>query len=178
MSPGFQTKGLRRWPDNPADWRRLAVGSACFLGMSPVAPGSFGALLGVAIHALAVWALPEEFRRAAILSAMAFIAWANHALTPWAESFFEGEDPGHFVLDEVAGYLMIPLFFPQGHFVWLALWGFLLFRVFDIVKLPGARWIDREFHSSWGILLDDIVSGFYAVVVLYLLGLAGVLHIQ
>ena len=43
-----------------------------------------------------------------------------------------------------------------------AVLGFLVFRIFDIIKLPGARYIDRNWHGAWGILLDDIVSGLYA----------------
>ena len=43
------------------------------------------------------------------------------------------------------------------------------FRVFDIVKIPPALQIDREMSGGWGILLDDLVSGLYAVGFLHLL---------
>ena len=45
---------------------------------------------------------------------------------------------------------------------------FLLFRFFDIVKLPPARLIDREWHHGFGVMADDIVAAFYALIVLAL----------
>jgi phosphatidylglycerophosphatase A len=62
---------------------------------------------------------------------------------------------------------MVPLLLPQGTLWQVGFWGFLLFRVFDIIKIPPARQIDRNMHGSWGILLDDLVSGAYAALVLY-----------
>ncbi len=47
--------------------------------------------------------------------------------------------------------------------------GFLLFRIIDIIKQRPARQIDKYMGGSWGILLDDIVSGCYAVAILYLM---------
>jgi phosphatidylglycerophosphatase A len=44
----------------------------------------------------------------------------------------------------------------------VVVFGFLLFRVLDIIKVPPARQIDRDWHGAWGILLDDVVSGLYA----------------
>jgi phosphatidylglycerophosphatase A len=92
---------------------------------------------------------------------------ANNWLTPWAVAFWQQEDPGHFVLDEVAGYLLVPLLFHQGQLWQVALWGFLLFRVFDIIKIPPARQVDQQIHGAWGILLDDLVSSVYVVLVMY-----------
>lgn len=66
------------------------------------------------------------------------------------------------MLDEVAGYLIVPLLVHTGPLWTTAVLGFLVFRIFDIIKLPGARYIDRNWHGAWGILLDDIVSGLYA----------------
>jgi phosphatidylglycerophosphatase A len=45
---------------------------------------------------------------------------------------------------------------------------FLLFRLFDIVKPPPARFIDREWHGGFGVMADDIVAAFYALIVLAL----------
>ena len=144
-----------------------AIGSALGLGLSPIAPGSFGALLGVA-YAVAVFLyLPLAWRPWAMGLGLAGVSAANHWLTPWAVSYWKDEDPGRFVLDEIAGYLMVPLLFPQGTLWQIGFWGFLLFRIFDVVKIPPARQIDRNMHGPWGILLDDLVSGAYAALVLY-----------
>lgn len=145
-----------------------AIGSALGLGLSPIAPGSFGALLGVAYAVPVFLYMPVAWRVPAIGLGLAAVAAANHFLTPWAVAYWKDEDPGHFVLDEIAGYLMVPLLLPQGTLWQVGFWGFLLFRVFDVVKIPPARQIDRNWHGPWGIVLDDLVSGAYAALVLYL----------
>jgi phosphatidylglycerophosphatase A len=144
-----------------------AIGSAFGLGLSPIAPGSFGALVGVAYAVGVFLLLPLAARPWAIGVGLVLVSAANHGLTPWAVAYWKDEDPKHFVLDEVAGYLVVPLLMPQGTLWEVAFWGFLLFRVFDVVKIPPARQIDRDLHGSWGILLDDIVSGVYAALALY-----------
>ena len=153
---------------NRGDRWRLFVASAGWLGLAPIAPGSFGALLGVAIH-LVIWSLfaSSLVRTVLVGSALLLVSWAHFAVTGWAIAYWRDKDPKNFVLDEVAGYLVVPLLHPQGSIVFVVVAGFLLFRVLDIIKLPPARQIDRDWVGAWGILLDDIVSGVYAVVVVY-----------
>ena len=62
----------------------------------------------------------------------------------------------------------MPIFFHKGPTWQIALWGYILFRLFDIIKIPPARQIDRRMKDAWGILLDDVVSAFYALIVMYL----------
>jgi phosphatidylglycerophosphatase A len=145
----------------------LAIGSALGLGLLPVAPGSFAALFGVAAHVAVVYFLPSGWHWPALLALLLAISWANHVLTPWAVRYWNDEDPRHFVLDEIAGYLVVPLVFPGGSLFQVASIGFLLFRVLDIIKVPPARQLDRDLHGSWGILLDDIVSGSYAALLMH-----------
>ncbi|MCL1919566.1 MAG: phosphatidylglycerophosphatase A [Kiritimatiellaeota bacterium] len=170
---------------------RLCIGSAFGLGLMPVAPGSFGALLGVAMHLGVVWWVSPFYRMEALLACFVVVCAAHFILTPWAQKYWNDTDPSHFVLDEVAGYLVTAmvlsfLYPPRSVLFSFALdssrwycvesaplWftmlaGFLTFRVFDIIKLPGARYIDRNWHGAWGVLLDDIVSGVYAAVVVAL----------
>lgn len=73
------------------------------------------------------------------------------------------EDPGPVVIDEAAGYLFSVAFLPHGPAMALA--GFLLFRVFDILKPPPARQLER-LHGGWGIVLDDVAAGIMANAVL------------
>ncbi|HXV63231.1 MAG TPA: phosphatidylglycerophosphatase A [Vicinamibacteria bacterium] len=149
------------------DTIRLAVGSALGLGLAPVAPGSFGALLGVVIHVVAFFSLSRAMLPWALLGALIATILANHVLTPWAVDYWREKDPSHFVLDEVAGYLMVPLLYPYGPLWHTAVVGFLLFRVIDIIKVPPARQIDRQLSGPWGIVLDDLVSGAYAAMLLH-----------
>lgn len=149
------------------DYVSLFIGSAFGLGLMPVAPGTFGALLGVILHVVVVLSLPPGVQWLALLVLFLLVCAANNILTPWAEAYWQQDDPEHFVLDEAAGYLLVPLLFHQGQIWQVALWGFLLFRFFDIMKIPPARQVDQQIHGAWGILLDDLVSSVYAVLVMY-----------
>ncbi|HLC16351.1 MAG TPA: phosphatidylglycerophosphatase A [Thermodesulfovibrionia bacterium] len=148
----------------------LLIGSAFGLGLLPIAPGSWAALLGVIIHVISVLLLPSPLHCTIVLIfALFLVSLANHLLTPWAVQYWNKKDPGNFVLDEVAGYLLVPILFHHGKLWQVALWGFLIFRIFDIIKLPIARQIDRNVTGPWGILLDDLVSAVYTVFALYCL---------
>ena len=76
------------------------------------------------------------------------------------------KDPGHVVIDEVAGQLVTFIACP---IVWQALLaGFILFRVFDIVKPPPVRMLEK-LPGGTGIVVDDVGAGVYALIVLQLL---------
>jgi phosphatidylglycerophosphatase A len=146
----------------------LFVASACGLGLMPVAPGSFGALLGVAIHLACVRWVAPGYQLLALFVALFAVSAAHYALTPWAQRHWRDDDPGNFVLDEVAGYLVVPIVVRTGPVWFVALAGFLLFRVLDIIKIPPASQIDQTMHDAWGVLLDDLVSGLYAAGLVWL----------
>ena len=165
----------------------LFLASAGGLGLMPIAPGSFGALLGVGMHVAVALLAPPECRLVFLITCFVVVCVAHFLLTPWAQKYWNDPDPGHFVLDEVAGYLVVPIllmnvpmvvvqnsmsigpstFLEPAPLWYLATAGFFVFRVFDIIKLPGARYIDRNWHGAWGVLLDDIVSGVYAAGVVW-----------
>ena len=141
---------------------RLLLASAFGLGLMPLAPGSFGALLGVGIHLTVVWWFPEKWQWVALAICFIVVCTIHFLLTPWAQKYWNDDDPGQFVLDEVAVYLVVPLVVRAEPLWIIVLAGFLLFRILDIIKIPPARQIDRNWHGAWGVLLDDIVSGLYA----------------
>ena len=145
---------------------RVFVGSGFGLGLAPVAPGSFGALLGLAWHAFAFrsgWR-PVDVRVWCLTGAVLFAA-VHYILTPWAQRHWRDPDPRHFVLDEIVGYLCVPVFAVDFVYWWQLAASFLVFRVFDAIKLPGARYIDRNIHNAHGVLFDDVVSAAYAALV-------------
>ena len=85
-----------------------------------------------------------------------------------AEKVFGRVDPGQVVIDEVAGQIIT--FIATPRIGWMGLIaGFILFRVFDIVKPFPARQAER-FPGGWGIMLDDVVAGLYSLIVLTILG--------
>ena len=148
---------------------RLALALATSLGVGyvPVAPGTFGSVVG-----LIVWAaLPKDPWTQLVAIVVLFIAGAWSAGV--AERHFNGTDPGPVVIDEVMGMLMTLWMVPVG---WPgALLGFLSFRVFDVVKPYPANRLE-ELHGGVGIMADDGMAAVYANLALRaLLFVAGML---
>lgn len=138
---------------------RLGIVSFGFLGCSPIAPGTFGTLGGVAI----AWALRRtQLYPVYIIAAALAIYVMGRSLGGWAERYSGRKDPGIFVLDEVVGYLLT-LFWLSGPSTLALVVGFFVFRFFDIFKPPPARRLER-IPGGDGILLDDVVSGIYGLV--------------
>lgn len=135
------------------------------VGYAPVAPGTAGSLVGVALVA-AIGRLPAEgwvlSSLLAVLVAATFLAGAWAAAR--AEKFFGRTDPGQVVIDEVAGQMTTFLLWPGASFAWLIA-GFVLFRAFDVLKpFPAGR--AERVPGGWGIMLDDLVAGGYSLAVM------------
>lgn len=95
-----------------------------------------------------------------------------------AESFLCRKDPPDVVADEVAGQCLPLMFLPAWsvnsptHAACTLLGAFLAFRLFDIIKLPPAGGLQRH-PAGWGILLDDLVAGVQAMVLVQVVVRAG-----
>ena len=78
-------------------------------------------------------------------------------------------DHSSMVIDEVFAVWMVLLFVPEA-WQWQAA-AFAAFRMFDIVKMPPARWFDTDerWHNGWGVMLDDAAAALQATVVMVLL---------
>ena len=171
-------KTVRQNPLHCGDRCCLLLATALGLGLSPIGPGTCGTLLGILIQLVVVLLLPLALQWAALVLCLLAVAALNILVAPWASRYWRAKDPKHFVLDEVAGYLMVPVLFHQGQLWQIMLWGFVLFRICDIVKIPPASQIDRHMHGPLGILLDDLVAGLYAAAGMYLLAaLSSHLHL-
>jgi len=84
-----------------------------------------------------------------------------------ASRSLESHDHPGIVWDEIAGMMLTMLFIP---FSWITLGaGFLLFRVFDILKPWPIRYVDRKVSGGLGIMLDDIIAAVFANILLRLL---------
>jgi phosphatidylglycerophosphatase A len=134
----------------------LAIATAFGAGFLPKAPGTAGALVGVAAFALGAPPL--------LGAALLFLpgVWAA-TLTAHAAG---RKDPQIVVIDEVLGQ-WVTLIGASTSAPSLAA-GFLLFRVFDIVKPWPVRWLEKA-PDGWGIVLDDIMAGVYGYLVMLLL---------
>jgi phosphatidylglycerophosphatase A len=138
----------------------LAVLIATFgyVGKFPLAPGTAGSAAGVALYALLRVYAPAWSEPAAILVLLAAGTWAATA----AERHFARKDPGPVVVDEVMGMLVTLAWLPLN--ATGALVGFLVFRVFDVIKPWPADRLEA-LPRGVGIMADDLVAGIYANLV-------------
>jgi len=147
------------------------VGTAFGLGYAPFAPGTAGILLAVAIHLAIFFLTPPALHFWLIGAALIGACVVTVLITPACERYFGKKDPGAFVMDEVAGYLLTVLFFRTPNIWPTVAWAFVVTRFFDIVKPPPIRRLEK-LPSGWGILIDDLAASVYAIIVLYLIAWA------
>jgi len=141
-----------------------AITTVLGLGYSPIAPGTCGALGGVAYLGLVYhfgfyYSLPLLL--ALIVVSTLLGIWSTDKVVPlW------GEDPSRVVIDELAGYwitmILVPLSWPNIFI------GFVLFRFFDILKPLGIGWIDKNVKGGLGVMFDDVLAGVYACLCMHL----------
>lgn len=148
-----------------ATWLATVGGAGYF----PVAPGTIGAAAGV----LLVWLIERtSLARAWLPAVIGAATVAIFAIGVWsagrAEEFFGRTDPGHVVIDEVAGQMIALVALPQASWKSLVA-AFLVFRFFDVVKPFPARRAEH-LRGGWGIMVDDVVAGAYSLAVLMLAG--------
>ena len=137
----------------------LATGA--MIGFVPVAPGTFGTLLGIPIaFGLAQVAVP-----AAVILLLALTA-ASAWISGQAERIFGSKDPGRIVIDEIVGMAVTLVGLPLNLATVCA--GFIVFRCLDILKPPPIRWFDSHIKGGWGVVLDDVVAGVMANMVIRL----------
>jgi phosphatidylglycerophosphatase A len=143
---------------------RLAVfvATVAYCGYFPVAPGTIGSAAGLVVYALVRWTGSPVVELAAIV--VLFAAGVVSATA--AERHFGGTDPGPVVIDEVVGMLVTLALVPAGGAAAVA--GFVVFRVFDVIKPFPANRLE-ELHGGLGIMADDAMAGIYANAALRLL---------
>jgi len=130
-------------------------------GLSPKAPGTFGTIA----------ALPFVFLLQAssiyIYLAVLVIGFAIGVyLCEHASKIMGVHDHGGIVWDEFIGMWLAMLAVPLG-WQWL-LAGFVLFRIFDIAKPWPIGWLDKKVSGGFGIMIDDVLAGLYALLILQL----------
>ena len=147
----------------------LMIATGLGLGYAPVAPGTFGSFLGILlILLLSRLGWKDGHRVAFYLVIVGIISAIGIWAASRAESIFQRKDPPQVVIDEIVGQLLtFGLIFRNPRFL-LLLIGFLFFRLFDIVKPFPIRRLERA-PLGFGIILDDLVAGFYASLVVFIL---------
>ena len=133
-----------------------------YIGKIPLAPGTFGSLIGLPLCFL----LAGIQLSAAIIAALLIIAlaiWISNV----AERTLERKDPGCIVIDEIAG--MVVTFIGLPFTLTTAVLGFILFRILDILKPFPIRILDQRLSGGLGIVADDVVAGIFANVIVRIL---------
>lgn len=144
-------------------------------GRSKKAPGTVGSLATLPL----AFALAYYFGLWGIITGV-LISFIIGIITVTEVLKTTPHDPGFVVIDEVAGQLLtfapVAAFLQNNPRAWLTyLVGFILFRIFDIFKPQPVRWADRKILNAWGVMLDDIIAGVYAMLILYILQTFGMI---
>ncbi|MBV1881807.1 MAG: phosphatidylglycerophosphatase A [Pseudomonadales bacterium] len=143
-----------KW-SNPIHLLALGFGS----GAVPKAPGTFGTLIGVLFY------FPMTYlSHAHYLVLVGFLFVAGIYICGRTAKDFGVHDHGSIVWDEIVGYLITMIFAPTG-WPWIVL-GFVLFRIFDIWKPWPISLLDKKVHGGFGIMIDDVLAGVYAMGVM------------
>ena len=140
----------------------LFIATCGYLGYVPVAPGTFGSAAGLVVFAAVRWSGSPALELAVIILLFAVGVWSASA----AERHFGGVDPAPVILDEVVGMLITLAFLPVN--ITGAVVGFLLFRLFDVVKPWPANRLEAV-HGGLGVMADDAMAGVYGNVAMRLL---------
>jgi phosphatidylglycerophosphatase A len=143
---------LHKWQH----WLALGFGS----GLAPKAPGTFGTMAALPL----VWLLamlPFSWSAAVIF----VCAVLGVYLCDVVSRDIGAEDHGAIVWDEIVGFAItlwaVPLTIQN------VLIAFVLFRMLDIIKPWPIRWFDRNLHGGFGVMMDDIVAGVLACLLLH-----------
>ncbi|MGZ5007900.1 MAG: phosphatidylglycerophosphatase A family protein [Methylobacter sp.] len=124
-------------------------------GLAKKAPGTFGTLAAIPVYWLFAQANLFVYSLLTLIVTIVGIWICDIAAKKLGEHDFGG-----IVWDEIAGYLITLWLVP---FSWQAVaLGFVLFRIFDIVKPWPIKWIDRKVQGGFGIMLDDVLAGVFA----------------
>jgi phosphatidylglycerophosphatase A len=158
-----------------ADFVAVVIATGFGAGFIPFSPGTFGSIVGLLI----AYGLISAFGSDALLLQNVIIAagvvlaaigiWAGER----AERVFDREDAGQIVIDEVCGQVISFAFIVQylaklgPAWRWWMIVGFALFRVFDIFK-PYPIGKLQDLSGGFGVMMDDVLAGIYAAVVLSL----------
>lgn len=135
------------------------LGSGFFTGYIPIASGTFGSLAAVVIYII------PGFENSFILipSILIFFLYGIYVGTKFENIY--GKDPAECTIDEVVGTWISYLFLPKT--VGILLITFFLWRALDIIKPYPAKKFE-ELRGGFGIMIDDVVSGFYTLIIMHL----------
>ena len=133
------------------------IATFLFVGYLPLVPGTWGSLAGLLVY------LFVKHNVCLTLSVFFMLLFLGFITAGRAEKILGAKDDKRIVIDEVCGMLLIfTLIQPSGMYLII---GFILFRIFDVIKLYPANRAEK-LPGSLGIIADDIISALYTCVVM------------
>jgi len=141
----------------------LLLATGFGVGYSPVAPGTLGTLLVIPVYYF-FSNISSPIYEITLIGFFFLSVWISEN----AEIFFGKKDDQRIVIDEMVGFLITMLWVPKAtHFIII---GFFLFRLFDILKPFPIRRLEKRLKGGYGVVLDDVMAGVYANIILHLVG--------
>jgi phosphatidylglycerophosphatase A len=140
----------------------ILLATGCYVGYSPLIPGTTGTLAAIPLYLL-ISRLSPLYYLAILLGSSYIASWAADE----AEVIFQAKDCRHIVIDEMVGFMVAMFMVPPT--LRNILLGFFLFRAFDIIKPFPIRVLEERVRGGYGVVLDDIVAGVYANLIIHVL---------
>ena len=140
----------------------ILLASGGLSGYVPFAPGTAGAFVGLLI---------VFFFRHTPVWIYSLICLMICVIAVWvadeAGRILKVADSSHIVIDEIVGIMVTMIGITVSPYT--LFWGFVLFRLFDVIKFPPAHFVDRNVKNGLGVVLDDVISGIYGNIILHLM---------
>ena len=143
----------------------LFLATGCYVGNLPIAPGTFGSVLGLFL----CYFLSKIGLLLALFLTIAFILcamWIAHE----AEKVLQAKDPGCIVIDEIAGMILTLIGLPFN--MMTIILGFAMFRGLDIWKPYPIRFLEKKLPGGVGVVMDDVAAGILSNLILRILLIA------
>lgn len=137
----------------------LVLATGLGVGYSPVAPGTLGTLIAIPVYYF-LSNIVSPVYEITLLGFFFFSVWISEN----SELFFEKKDDPKIVIDEMMGFFVTMLWVSKTTLFILT--GFVLFRFFDILKPFPIRHLEKRLKGGFGVVLDDVMAGIYANIVL------------
>ena len=144
--------------------------SIFYIGYIKYAPGTWGSLasLGIIFFLFNIINIPLSI----LIILFVFLFFLSNYLINYFSSITNSHDSKHIVIDEFLGMFFIFLFydviFVYNNYI-TCLLIFVCFRIFDVFKIFPANYFDKQLHSGYGVILDDIIAGMYTILTMIII---------
>ena len=144
--------------------------SIFYIGYIRYAPGTWGSLasLGIIFFLFNIINIPLSI----LIILFVFLFFLSNYLIDYFSAYTKSHDSKHIVIDEFLGMFFIFLFYDvifiyNSYITCLLI--FVCFRIFDIFKIFPANYFDKQLHSGYGVILDDIIAGIYTILTMIII---------